>query len=154
MKFYYQFLFVLLEVSPHSNRFRGNIASCRMQSKNECTGDLSSDIAHWDDCLKSTTMAMLAPTSTSLHLLNAVGNLGIHLKRHLQQVRKFRSNSLKTMEMFLRGNIWDGFSTSTKQFKIAINMGNISKTLELKNQSKVILQKVEVPLNKLSRFHL
>ena len=34
------------------------------------------------------------------------------------------------------------FSTSTKQFKIAINMGNISKTLELKNQSKVILQKV------------
>ena len=35
------------------------------------------------------------------------------------------------------------FSTSTKQFKIAINMGNISKTLELKNQSKVILQKVE-----------
>ena len=37
------------------------------------------------------------------------------------------------------------FSTSTKQFKIAINMGNISKTLELKNQSKVILQKVESP---------
>ena len=35
------------------------------------------------------------------------------------------------------------FSTSTKQFKIAINMGNISKTLELKNQSKVVLQKVE-----------
>jgi S-adenosylmethionine hydrolase len=35
------------------------------------------------------------------------------------------------------------FSTSTKQFKVAINMGNISKTLELKNQSKVILQKVE-----------
>ena len=37
------------------------------------------------------------------------------------------------------------FSTSTKQFKIAINMGNISKTLELKNQSKVVLQKVEAP---------
>ena len=37
------------------------------------------------------------------------------------------------------------FSMSTKQFKIAINMGNISKTLELKNQSKVVLQKVEAP---------
>ena len=37
------------------------------------------------------------------------------------------------------------FSTSTKQFKIAINMGNISKTLELKSQSKVVLQKVEAP---------
>lgn len=35
------------------------------------------------------------------------------------------------------------FSTSTKQFKIAINMGNISKTLELKHQSKVVLQKVK-----------
>ena len=37
------------------------------------------------------------------------------------------------------------FSTSTKQFKIAINMGNISKTLELKNQSEVVLQKIESP---------
>ena len=40
------------------------------------------------------------------------------------------------------------FSTSTKQFKIAINMGNISKTLELKNQSEVVLQKIEsLPTN-------
>ena len=37
------------------------------------------------------------------------------------------------------------FSTSTKQFKIAINMGNITETLKLKNQSKVVLQKVESP---------
>ena len=35
------------------------------------------------------------------------------------------------------------FSTSTKQFKIAINMGNIAEALKLKNQSKVVLQKVE-----------
>ena len=37
------------------------------------------------------------------------------------------------------------FSTSTKQFKIAINMGNIAKTLELSSPSKVVLQKVEPP---------
>ena len=37
------------------------------------------------------------------------------------------------------------FSTSTKQFKIAINMGNIAKSLKLENQSKVVLQKVESP---------
>ena len=43
------------------------------------------------------------------------------------------------------GDYLGRFSTSTKQFKIAINMGNISKTLELKNQSKVILKKVESP---------
>lgn len=35
------------------------------------------------------------------------------------------------------------FSTSTKQFKIAINMGNIAKSLKLKSQSKVVLQKVK-----------
>ena len=42
------------------------------------------------------------------------------------------------------GDYLGRFSTSTKQFKIAINMGNISETLKLKNQSKVVLQKVEV----------
>ena len=35
------------------------------------------------------------------------------------------------------------FSTSTKQFKIAINMGNIAESLKLKSQSKVVLQKIE-----------
>ena len=35
------------------------------------------------------------------------------------------------------------FSTSTQQFKIAINMGNIAEALKLKTQSKVILQKAE-----------
>ena len=43
------------------------------------------------------------------------------------------------------GDYLGRFSTSTKQFKLAINMGNISETLELKNQSKVVLQKVESP---------
>ena len=36
-------------------------------------------------------------------------------------------------------------STSTKQFKLAINMGDIAKTLKLKSQSKVVLQKVDTP---------
>ena len=35
------------------------------------------------------------------------------------------------------------FSTSTKRFKIAINRGNIAKTLALSSPSKVVLQKVE-----------
>ena len=41
------------------------------------------------------------------------------------------------------GDYLGRFSTSTQQFKIAINMGNISETLKLENQSKVVLQKVE-----------
>ena len=41
------------------------------------------------------------------------------------------------------GDYLGRFSTSTKQFKLAINMGNISETLKLKNQSKVVLQKIE-----------
>ena len=35
------------------------------------------------------------------------------------------------------------FSTSTKQFKIAINMGNIAEALKLESESEVTLQKVE-----------
>ena len=35
------------------------------------------------------------------------------------------------------------FSTSTKQFKIAINMGNIAESLKLKSESEVILQKID-----------
>ena len=37
------------------------------------------------------------------------------------------------------------FSTSSKRFKIAINMGNIAKTLKLNSPSKVALRKVEPP---------
>ena len=37
------------------------------------------------------------------------------------------------------------FSTSTKRFKIAINMGSIAKTLKLNSPSKVMLRKVEPP---------
>ena len=43
------------------------------------------------------------------------------------------------------GDYLGRFSTSTKQFKIAINMGNIAETLKLKNESKVVLQKVGTP---------
>ena len=46
------------------------------------------------------------------------------------------------------GDYLGRFSTSTKQFKIAINMGDIAKTLELSSSSKVVLQKVEpLPAN-------
>jgi S-adenosylmethionine hydrolase len=40
------------------------------------------------------------------------------------------------------GDYLGRFSTSTHQFKIAINMGNIAESLKLENQSKVVLQKV------------
>ena len=43
------------------------------------------------------------------------------------------------------GDYLGRFSTSTKKFKIAINMGDIAKTLELSSPSKVVLQKVEPP---------
>jgi S-adenosylmethionine hydrolase len=40
------------------------------------------------------------------------------------------------------GDYLGRFSTSTQRFKIAINMGNIAKTLELSSPSKVVLRKV------------
>ena len=45
------------------------------------------------------------------------------------------------------GDYLGRFSTSTKQFKIAINMGNITKTLALKSESKVVLQQVDSSAN-------
>ena len=43
------------------------------------------------------------------------------------------------------GDYLGRFSTSTHQFKIAINMGNIAESLKLKSDSKVSLQKAESP---------
>ena len=43
------------------------------------------------------------------------------------------------------GDYLGRFSTSTHQFKIAINMGNIAESLKLKSDSKVVLQKAESP---------
>ena len=43
------------------------------------------------------------------------------------------------------GDYLGRFSTSTKRFKIAINMGNIAKTLALKREGKVVLQKIDSP---------
>lgn len=43
------------------------------------------------------------------------------------------------------GDYLGRFSTSTHQFKIAINMGNIAESLQLKSDSKVVLQKVAAP---------
>lgn len=43
------------------------------------------------------------------------------------------------------GDYLGRFSTSTRQFKIAINMGNIAESLKLKSDSKVVLQKVAAP---------
>ena len=44
------------------------------------------------------------------------------------------------------GDYLGRFSTSTHQFKIAINMGNIAESLKLKSKSEVVLQKVAAPL--------
>ncbi len=42
-----------------------------------------------------------------------------------------------------KGEYLGRFSTSTKQFKIAINQGDLAKTLNLESPSKVILRKVK-----------
>ncbi len=43
------------------------------------------------------------------------------------------------------GDYLGRFSTTTKRFKIAINSGNIAKTLELESPSRVVLKKVDSP---------
>ena len=71
--------------------------------------------------------------------------LGDTLEVAFETGEKIRAKFVENYGDVPVGNYLGRFSTSTKQFKIAINMGNIAKTLKLKNQSKVVLQKVDTP---------
>lgn len=69
--------------------------------------------------------------------------LGDALEATFETGQKIRIKFVENYGDVPVGDYLGRFSTSTKQFKLAINMGNISETLKLKNQSKVVLQKVE-----------
>ena len=71
--------------------------------------------------------------------------LGDTLEAAFETGQKIQIKFVENYEDVPVGDYLGRFSTSTKQFKIAINMGDIAKTLELKNQSKVVLQKVDAP---------
>ena len=103
------------------------------------TASLSGTIVEIDDHGNAVTDLYIAPFT------ERGWKLGDTLEATFATGQKIK---IKFVENY--GDVPDGeylgrFSTSTQQFKIAINMGNIAETLKLKSQSSVVLQKVETP---------
>ena len=71
--------------------------------------------------------------------------LGDTLEAALATGQKIKIKYVENYGDVPEGNYLGRFSTSTQRFKIAINMGNIARTLELSSPSKVVLQKVDSP---------
>ena len=103
----------------------------------EQTISLSGTIVEIDDHGNAVTDLYIAPFT------ERGWELGDTLEATFATGQKIQIKFVENYGDVPEGEYLGRFSTSTKQFKIAINMGNISKTLELKNQSKVVLQKVE-----------
>ena len=101
------------------------------------TTSLSGTIVEIDDHGNAVTDLYIAPFT------ERGWELGDTLEATFATGQKIQIKFVENYGDVPEGEYLGRFSTSTKQFKIAINMGNISKTLELKNQSKVVLQKVE-----------
>ena len=141
MKFYYQ---------PHSNYWKlATIAvfittACLMGCSQK-TGtpehsqiaSLSGTIVEIDDHGNAVTDLVIAPFT------ERGWKLGDTLEAAFATGQKIKIKYVENYGDVPEGDYLGRFSTSTKQFKIAINMGNIAKTLALSSPSKVVLQKVE-----------
>ncbi|RKU14855.1 hypothetical protein C6503_14290 [Candidatus Poribacteria bacterium] len=101
------------------------------------TASLTGTIVEIDDHGNAVTDLEIAPFT------ERGWKLGDALEATFETGQKIRIKFVENYGDVPVGDYLGRFSTSSKQFKLAINMGNIAKTLELKNQSKVVLQKVE-----------
>ena len=101
------------------------------------TASLTGTIVEIDDHGNAVTALEIAPFT------ERGWKLGDTLEATFETGQKIRIKFVENYGDVPVGDYLGRFSTSTKQFKLAINMGNISETLKLKNQSKVVLQKVE-----------
>ena len=101
------------------------------------TASLSGTIVEIDDHGNAVTDLEIAPFT------ERGWKLGDALEATFETGQKIRIKFVENYGDVPVGDYLGRFSTSTKQFKLAINMGNISETLKLKSESKVVLQKVE-----------
>ncbi len=141
MKFYYQFCLrdwklALTAIFMTTVFFIGCSQKTSAPESSQTT-PLSGTITEFDDHGNAVTDLVIAPFT------ERGWKLGDTLEATFATGQKIQ---IKFVENY--GDVPDGdylgrFSTSTHLFKIAINMGNISKTLELSSPSKVVLQKVE-----------
>ena len=101
------------------------------------TTSLSGTITEFDDHGNAVTDLEIAPFT------ERGWELGDTLEATFATGQKIQIKFVENYGDVPEGDYLGRFSTSTKQFKIAINMGNISKALELNSPSTVVLQKVE-----------
>lgn len=101
------------------------------------TTSLSGTITEFDDHGNAVTDLKIAPFT------EREWKLGDTFEATFATGQKIRIKFVENYGDVPEGEYLGRFSTSSKSFKIAINMGNIAKTLELSSPSKVILQKVE-----------
>ena len=106
------------------------------------TRSLSGTIVEIDDHGNAVTDLYIAP-------FTELGwELGDTLEATFATGQKIQIKFVENYGDVPEGEYLGRFSTSTKQFKIAINMGNIAESLKLQSESKVVLQKVEsLPIN-------
>ena len=103
----------------------------------EQTTSLSGMIVEIDDHGNAVTDLYIAPFT------ERGWKLGDTLEAAFATGQKIQIQFVENYGDVPEGEYLGRFSTSTKKFKIAINMGNIAESLKLQNQSKVVLQKVE-----------
>lgn len=108
-------------------------------SESSQTVSISGTITEIDDHGNAVTDLVIAPFT------ERGWKLGDTLEATFATGQKIQIKYVENYGDVPEGDYLGRFSTSTQRFKIAINMGNIAKTLELSSPSKVVLQKVAPP---------
>ena len=143
MKFYSQFcssnLQVVLTTTFITIAFLIGCSQKTKVSETSQTTSLSGTITEIDDHGNAVTDLEIAPFT------ERGWKLGDTLEATFATGQKIQIKYVENYGDVPEGDYLGRFSTSTKRFKIAINMGNIAKTLKLSSPSKVMLQKVASP---------
>ena len=118
------------------------LVGCSQKTSVSETGEMTSltgTIVEIDDHGNAVTDLYIAPFT------ERGWELGDMLEATFATGQKIRIKFVENYGDVPEGDYLGRFSTSTHQFKIAINMGNIAESLKLKSESKVVLQKVAAP---------
>ena len=139
MKFCYQseiyyWKFVSISLLMTTILFMGCSQKTSTSESSQSTS-LSGTVTEFDDHGNAVTDLEIAPFK------ERGWKLGDTLEATFATGQKIQIKFVENYGDVPEGDYLGRFSTSTERFKIAINMGNISKSLELSSPSKVVLQK-------------
>ena len=140
MKFYYQsrlyYWKLTLTVTLITTAFLLGCSQKTSAPESSQSTSLTGTITETDDHGNAVTDLVIAPFT------ERGWKLGDTLEAAFATGQKIEIKYVENYGDVPEGDYLGRFSTSTQRFKIAINMGNIAKTLELKSGTKVVLQKI------------